>query len=81
MDAQQIVTLGLVGVAGIYLVRVGRQAWKAMWAGKSGCGSGCSKCPTAEIAARKMSRSNAASQPANMIPLAAVRRAPSKRDE
>jgi hypothetical protein len=39
---QNVVVLGLVAFAIAY---VARQAWLAIANRKSGCGSGCSKCP------------------------------------
>ena len=82
MDVQQIVTWILVAVASVYLARLGYASWKAMWSGRAGCGSGCAKCISAEIASHRHARgADSSRQTSNVIPLAAVHRAPSKRDE
>ena len=74
MDIQQIITLALVAAASIYLYRLGRDTWKAMWSARGGCGSGCAKCVTAQIAAHRHAKSQ------NAIPLSTIQRGTLKRD-
>lgn len=82
MDIQQIVTWVLVLAASAYLARLGYASWKGMWNGRSGCGSGCAKCITAEIAShRRMPASGPTHRQTAVIPLSAVQRVSPKRDE
>jgi hypothetical protein len=80
MDVQQIITWLLVGLASLYLARIGVKSWKAMWSARGGCGSGCGKCVTAEIAAHRHTAATPGSS-RQVIPLSAVGRPPAKRDE
>lgn len=82
MDVQQIVTWVLVVTASAYLARLGYASWKAMWSGRSGCGSGCAKCISAEIASHRRTPTGGSSpRQMTVIPLSAVQRASPKRDE
>jgi hypothetical protein len=81
MDVQQIITWALVATASIYLYRLARDSWKAMWSGRSGCGSGCGKCVTAEVAAHRHARATKPEGSSRaVIPLSAIQRSPSKQD-
>jgi hypothetical protein len=81
MDIQQVTTWILVAVAAIYLGRLGLGTWTALWSGRGGCGSGCAKCVSAELAGHRHAASpkNIAAAK-NVIPLSAIQRAPVKRD-
>jgi hypothetical protein len=71
METQQAITIALVTVAGVYLVRLGWSSWKAMWSGRAGCGSGCGKCVTAELAERRRPAA-AGARGTQIIPLAGL---------
>ena len=72
MDWQQIVTLTLAAVAGVYL---GRSAWRSIRAalsGKGGCESGCGKCG---FAPPERNRAPApGGKPSNVIALTDIRK-------
>ena len=79
MDAQQIIALAIVAVAGVYLARQSVRSYKAFRASKNGCGSGCGKCAFAP----KDSAVGAALpkvQRKNVIALAEIRPAAHKAD-
>lgn len=53
MDTQQIITLGLIGIAAVYLGRLFVKSVRAFLSNKAGCSSGCGKCGLAAIAEKR----------------------------
>jgi len=78
MDIQQIIALMIVAVAAVYLGRNAWRAWQAFRSGKGGCESGCGKCAFAvkELRGRKPSITSSA---LNIIPLSESKPASKKR--
>ncbi len=76
MNGQQIATALIVLVAAVYLGRNFVRSAQAFFSKKGGCGSGCGKCAFAQQvkAAQKQSAARR-----NVIPLAAVSSASSRK--
>lgn len=79
MDMQQIIALGIVSVAALYLGRNALRAWKAFRSGK-GCASGCGKCAFA-VQVKEARKRNAAPSGRKVIPLLDIKRTSNKRPQ
>jgi bacterioferritin-associated ferredoxin len=81
MNIQQVIALGIVAIAALYLGRNAVRAFQALRSGKS-CGSGCGKCGVAaQIEAARKSTTTvrpSSARPSQIITLSEISSPPSK---